>query len=238
MKTTVHKATERGKADHGWLKSYHSFSFANYYDPEKMSFGALRVLNDDEVAGGKGFGKHPHRDMEIISIPLEGALEHEDSMGHTQVIKEGDVQVMSAGTGVVHSEFNHSKDSPVKFLQIWILPDRHAVEPRYDQKHFEPELFSDQVVPVVSKDLPNTMHIHQNAVISRIDLTGGKSIEYAVSSEGNGVYVFVLSGNLQVGSHDLNERDAVGVQDTSAVKVTSEAGARVLLIDVPMKIGV
>lgn len=199
MKTVLHKANSRGHANHGWLDSHHSFSFANYYNPERMHFGVLRVLNDDVVAPGRGFGTHPHDNMEIISIPLEGDLEHKDSMNNTAVIRQGDIQVMSAGTGVFHSEYNKNNDSEVRFLQIWLFPNKRDVEPRYDQIKIEEK--RNKLTQVLSPD-PNDdgVWIHQNAWFHLGNYDAGTSETYRVKSPGNGVYVFVLEGDVSVSS--------------------------------------
>ncbi|MEL6866846.1 MAG: pirin family protein, partial [Bacteroidota bacterium] len=189
MKTVLHKANTRGHADHGWLNSHHSFSFANYHNPERMHFGVLRVLNDDIVSGGKGFGRHPHDNMEIISIPLEGDLEHKDSMGNVTVIKQGDVQVMSAGTGIYHSEYNKNRDRAVKFLQIWLFPNRKNVNPRYDQITLEQRDIKNQLYQILSPN-PNDegVWIHQNAWFHMGQLDAGTTANYTLKDKNNGVY--------------------------------------------------
>jgi redox-sensitive bicupin YhaK (pirin superfamily) len=236
MKTTLHKAATRGHANHGWLDSWHTFSFANYHDPSRMHFGALRVLNDDTVAPGMGFGKHPHDNMEIISIPLEGDLEHSDSMGNTTIIRQGDVQAMSAGTGVIHSEKNKNSDRPVKFLQIWVFPNQRNVAPRYDQQTFLDEdkvnRFLTVVSPVGSSD--GGIHIHQDAWFSLAKLEKGKTLSYEVKKEGNGVYTFLLRGDLTLNDIVLNERDGLGIEDEKTMTVTANEDAEILLMEVPM----
>jgi quercetin 2,3-dioxygenase len=235
MQTILHKASSRGHADHGWLNSYHSFSFAGFYDPSKIHFGALRVLNDDNVAAGMGFGKHPHDNMEIISIPLEGALEHGDNMGNTAVIRKGDVQIMSAGTGVVHSEKNHSPSDPVKFLQIWVFPNKKNVQPRYDQKAFTDEQMKNQWLTVVSP-IGNSegVNIHQDAWFSMGKLDAGTSLPYQVRTKGNGMYAFILEGDVSINDVDLNRRDGLGISDTDSVDVKAVSDAYVLLMEIPM----
>ena len=235
MQTILHKATSRGHADHGWLNSYHSFSFAGFYDPEKIHFGALRVLNDDYVAAGMGFGKHPHDNMEIISIPLEGSLEHSDNMGNTAVIRKGDVQVMSAGTGVAHSEKNHSAKDPVKFLQIWVFPNKKNVQPRYDQKSFTDEQMKNQWLTVVSP-IGNAegVNIHQDAWFSLGKLEAGTSLPYKVRTEGNGVYAFILEGDVKINDVDLYRRDGLGINETNSVDVAAVSDAFILLMEIPM----
>jgi quercetin 2,3-dioxygenase len=235
-KTIIHKANTRGHANHGWLNSYHTFSFADYHNPERMHFGALRVLNDDTVAPGMGFGGHPHDNMEIISIPLEGDLEHKDSMGNIQVIKHGDIQVMSAGTGIQHSEKNKSNTNPVKFLQIWIFPDKRNVTPRYgqvtlnvaDRKNKLQQIIS----PTESKD---GMWIHQQAWFSLGSFDKGKQVEYKVQGAGNGVYAFILEGDFTINGEKLNRRDGIGISDIDKLSIEANSdSAEVLLMEVPM----
>lgn len=236
MKTILHLADTRGHADHGWLESYHTFSFANYQDPERVHFGALRVLNDDKVDGGKGFGTHPHRDMEIISIPLEGDLEHKDSMGNVTVIQEGDVQVMSAGTGVMHSEYNKNQGQPVKFLQIWVFPNQKSVKPRYDQISVRDIELPNQFYQILSPNPEDQgVWIHQNAWFSLGKFDAGKQANYTVHSQKNGVYFFILEGEVELNAQKLNKRDGYGVWDTSEIEITSLSDSRVLLMEVPME---
>ncbi|MCR9142333.1 MAG: pirin family protein [bacterium] len=238
---TIHRADSRGAADFGWLKSRHTFSFANYFNPERVQFGALRVLNDDEVAGGQGFGTHPHRDMEIVSIPLAGGLEHKDSMGTGSVIRHGEVQVMSAGTGVLHSEYNASTTENVNFLQIWILPEKMGIEPRYEQKAFDLAANQDRLVTVVSpEDKAGALWINQQARFSLGQLSAGSTVEYETLREGNGVYAFVIDGSVDLikgGDVEatLNKRDAAGLQDSGQLKIHAREASQVLLIDVPMR---
>jgi hypothetical protein len=235
MNTVLHKAQSRGHANHGWLDSNHSFSFANYHNPERMHFGVLRVLNDDRVAPGKGFGTHPHDNMEIISIPLEGDLEHKDSMGNVAVIKEGDVQVMSAGTGIYHSEYNKNNDQEVKFLQIWLFPNKKNVEPRYDQisiKEIEKKNSFYQVLSPNQDD--QGVWIHQNAWFNIGNFDKGVSSEYALNDPTNGVYVFVLNGEVSIEGQKLEKRDGFGIWDTSKISLTADENSRVLLMEVPM----
>ncbi|PPK88017.1 hypothetical protein CLV84_0980 [Neolewinella xylanilytica] len=238
MKTIYHAAGSRGHANHGWLNTYHTFSFAGYRDPERMHFGVLRVLNDDEVAGGRGFGGHPHDNMEIVSIPLEGDLEHKDNMGNTTVIREGDIQVMSAGTGVVHSEKNKHADRPVKFLQIWVFPDRRDVAPRYDQVTIDPAGEADawQTVLTSRDDAePGTVWIHQDARFSIGKFAPGAETSYALRAADRGVYFFVLEGGAEVAGKQLGRRDGLGVTDTDALPVIAGSeGARILAMEVPL----
>jgi quercetin 2,3-dioxygenase len=235
MKTILHKANTRGHANHGWLNSYHTFSFAGYHDPSRMHFGTLRVLNDDTVAAGMGFGKHPHDNMEIISIALEGELEHGDSMGNASVIRKGDVQVMSAGTGVVHSEKNHSRDNEVKFLQIWVFPNERNVTPRYDQKNFSDEEKHNKLLTVVSPmNGTEGVHIHQDAWFSLGKLDKDVELNYDLHKDGNGVYVFVLEGELSVNDVVLERRDGLGISEESRLSIKANSDAEVLLMEMPV----
>ncbi|MDU1891625.1 MAG: pirin family protein [Dysgonomonas sp.] len=238
MKTTLYRASTRGHANHGWLDTYHTFSFANYYDPNRIHFGALRVVNDDIVTGGEGFGTHPHDNMEIVSIPLYGDLEHKDSMGHVSVIKAGEVQVMSAGSGVTHSEYNANEDKPVNFFQIWVFPDAENVEPRYDQTDFDFIHNKNKLVQIVGpkNDSSNTgLWIHQNAWFSIGTFDNSEKIDYKVKKKGNGVFAMVIEGEFTVGGQKLHRRDAVGLWETDNVEITADTeNARILLIDVPM----
>lgn len=235
--TVLHKATTRGDANHGWLHSRHTFSFANYYNPERMHFGVLRVLNDDIVSGGMGFGTHPHDNMEIISIPLEGDLEHKDSMGNTTVIKNGDVQVMSAGTGIRHSEYNKNKDVPVKFLQIWIFPNKRNVEPRYDQITLKKEDRKNKIQQILSPNQDDEgVWIHQNAWFHLADFDKGTASDYAIKGKGNGLYVFVLKGEVKINDQELSTRDGFGIWDTDSVSIKAESDTEFLLLEVPMAV--
>lgn len=234
MKKVSHKSDTRGHANHGWLESFHSFSFANYYNPNKMNFGLLRVLNDDSVAAGRGFGAHPHDNMEIISIPLEGDLEHQDNMGNKTVIKSNDVQIMSAGTGVVHSEYNHSREDAVKFLQIWVFPKERNIKPRYAQKTFEPADRENKLQVVVSPEHEEAVWINQDAYFSLGKFEAGKTVDYEIQKNGNGAYIFVLDGKIEVDGEEYDKRDAVGVWDTDKVNIKAAENANFLVIDVPM----
>ena len=233
--TVLHRAGSRGHANHGWLNSYHTFSFANYYNPDRMHFGALRVLNDDEVQAGMGFGKHPHDNMEIISIPLEGDLEHRDSMGNVATIRRGDIQVMSAGTGITHSEYNKNKDQKVKFLQIWIIPGKKNVTPRYGQVTLKEKDRHNRLQEVVSPgpDGDGTW-IYQNAWLHMGKFDKGASANYTLKMKENGVYVFVLEGNIKINGTELGTRDGFGTWNTSSVRLEASDEAEVLLIEVPM----
>jgi redox-sensitive bicupin YhaK (pirin superfamily) len=236
MKTVLHKANSRGHANHGWLDSHHSFSFANYYNPERMNFGVLRVLNDDVVAPGRGFGTHPHDNMEIISIPLEGDLEHKDSMGNVAVIKKGDVQAMSAGTGIFHSEYNKNSNQEVRFLQIWVFPNKKNVEPRYDQITLEENKMNNQLHQILSPNHNDEgVMVHQNAWFHMGNLDKGTKITYELKdAQKNGVYAFILDGDVSIDGQALNKRDGFGAWDTGKINITADNNARVLLMEVPM----
>lgn len=237
MNTIVHRSEKRGHANHGWLNAKHSFSFASWYDPNKIHFGALRVLNDDEVAAGMGFGKHPHDNMEIITLVQEGALEHKDSMGNGSVMKANDVQVMSAGSGVFHSEMNHHKTEPVKLFQIWVFPDKGQVTPRYDQKTFPPEGRKNQWQEVIKPDTQqegDAIYIHQQAWFNLADMDYDTELTYSLKKEGNGVYLFVIEGDIEVAGEKLNRRDAIGITNFNKIEIKAHSNARILLMDVPM----
>lgn len=237
MNSVLHKADSRGKADHGWLNSYHSFSFANYHNPNRMNFGVLRVLNDDKVAADRGFGKHPHDNMEIISIPLEGDLEHKDSIGTVSVIKEGDVQVMSAGTGIFHSEMNKNKDQEVKFLQIWVFPKTKNVEPRYDQVSIRDIETPNKFYQVLSPNKEDQgVWIHQDAWFHLGKFEQGAKDSYSIKKSGNGVYVFVLEGSVLINDQKLERRDGYGLWDLESFNLEASSDARVLLMEVPMQL--
>ena len=235
MKTVLHKANTRGDANHGWLHSKHTFSFAGYYNPERMNFGALRVLNDDSVDAGMGFGAHPHDNMEIISIPLEGDLEHQDSMGNKTVIKNGDVQVMSAGTGITHSEYNKNSDRKVKFLQIWVFPNKRNVQPRYDQITLNPDERHNKLQQILSPNPEDAgVWIHQNAWFHLGKLDKGFTDVYKINGKGNEVYAFIRSGDVSINDQKLNSRDGFGIWDTDQFTITAESDAEILLMEVPM----
>jgi redox-sensitive bicupin YhaK (pirin superfamily) len=238
MQTILHTADSRGDANHGWLHSKHSFSFASYYNPEKIHFGVLRVLNDDFVAAGMGFGLHPHDNMEIISIPLEGDLAHQDSMGNQTVIQHGDIQVMSAGTGVKHSEMNHNKDKPVKFLQIWVMPNKKNVTPRYDQITLDPKDRINTLQQVLSPNAEDAgVWIHQDAWfhIGKFDLDF--TTNYTVKKAGNGMYAFVLYGSFEIAGQTLAERDALGITDFDQFELKAlTKDAEILLMEIPMQL--
>jgi quercetin 2,3-dioxygenase len=235
--TIIHKAATRGFEDYGWLKTYHTFSFADYYDPARMNFGALRVLNDDFVEAGMGFGTHPHSNMEIVSIPLEGDLEHKDSMGYTSVIKRGDVQVMTAGTGIRHSEYNYNSDRPVKFLQIWIIPGKRGLKPRYDQITLNDTDRKNKLRQIVSPDTDDEgAWINQQAWFHMGEFDKGESFEYGLRKNGNGLYIFVLKGEVTVEGSSLSTRDGMGIRDTDTVSFIVHDDLEILLMEVPMEI--
>ncbi len=237
MKTILHRADTRGHADHGWLNAHHSFSFANYYNPDRMNFGALRVLNDDIVSGGMGFGMHPHDNMEIITIPLRGDLEHKDSMGNTGRIKNGEIQVMSAGTGIFHSEYNPNKDKETNLLQIWLFPGKRNVEPRYDQISIEDYRKKNELYQVVSPDADDQgTWIHQDAWFHLGDFDKGTMRDYTLKKEGNGIYLFVIEGAVNVNGQSLGKRDAYGVWDTDKITVEAGSETQFLLMEVPMTV--
>ena len=235
MKTIIHRADSRGHANHGWLDSHHSFSFANYYDPNKMGFGALRVLNDDRVAPSGGFGTHPHNNMEIISIPLSGDLEHKDSMGNITVIKEGDVQVLSAGTGIFHSEYNKNEDKDVRFLQIWVIPNKENVEPRYDQISIRDVEKENEFYQILSPNKDDDgVWIHQDAWFHLGQFDQGKSAQYTLKKPGNGLYAFVLEGQVDIEGNKLNKRDAIGIWDTNGISLDAWENSQLLLMEIPL----
>jgi len=235
MKTTLVKSASRGHADHGWLNSYHTFSFAEYHNPERVRFGMLRVVNDDLVSPGEGFGTHPHDNMEIVSIPLKGALAHKDSTGNEKVINTGDVQIMSAGSGLYHSEYNASKTEPVSFLQIWVFPKERDIEPRYEQKTFNPAQRQNKLQTVVSpaKD-DGALWINQDAWFSLADLEKDKTLTYSLNSKAGGVFIFLLEGNADIAGESLAKRDAIGVSSTDSIEITANENSEILVIEVPM----
>ena len=236
MKKAFHAAKTRGNANHGWLNANHSFSFANYHNPERMNFGALRVLNDDTIAAGMGFGTHPHENMEIITIPLEGDLEHKDSMGNIGVINEGEIQVMSAGTGVHHSEYNKNADQAVKVLQLWVFPKKQNVTPRYDQMSVRDLKKPNDFYQVLSPNSEDAgMWVHQDTWFHLGEFDVEKSLDYTLKKPGNGVYVFVIEGSFNVEGENLKKRDAIGIWDTETITFTAQSESKVLLVEVPMR---
>lgn len=235
MKSVLHRANTRGHASHGWLDTSHTFSFAHYYNPERIQFGALRVLNDDIVDGGMGFGRHPHDNMEIISIPLLGDLEHEDSMGNVAVIRQNDVQILSAGTGIHHSEYNKNKDRMVNFLQIWVFPKVKNITPRYDQISFNPEGRVNKWQQIVSPSKTDEgVWINQDAWFHLGNLKTGITGEYAIKQKGNGVYAFVIDGDITINGQSLNKRDGLGMWDVDMLSMVADSDAEILLMEVPM----
>ena len=234
--TIIHKANTRGHADHGWLNAYHSFSFASWYNPERVQFGALRVLNDDTIAAGMGFGTHSHDNMEIITIPLEGDLAHKDSMGNTETIKNGDIQVMSAGTGVKHSEFNPNADQRTKLLQIWVYPNQQNVEPRYQQITLNPEDRKNKLQQILSPNADDSgVWIHQDAWFYLGKFDKDFSAIYNLKKEGNGVYAFILSGTLTINGQELETRDGFGIWNTNSLEIKATSDAEFLLMEIPMQ---
>jgi redox-sensitive bicupin YhaK (pirin superfamily) len=237
MKNTVlHKANTRGHADHGWLNAYHSFSFASWYNPERVQFGMLRVLNDDTVAAGMGFGTHPHDNMEIITIPLEGDLAHKDSMGNAATIKTGDVQVMSAGTGIQHSEFNPNADQHTKLFQIWLFPKIRNVEPRYQQITLDISEQKNNFAQILSPNPEDAgVWIHQDAWFFLADFDKGYAKTYTINKEGNGLYVFVISGTITIDDQELETRDGLGIWNFNSLEIKAITGAKFLLMEIPME---
>ena len=234
MKTILHKADTRGHQNYGWLDTRHTFCFARYYNPERVNFGALRVLNDDIVQAGEGFGRHPHDNMEIISIPLEGKLLHRDSMKNEQFLNTGEVQVMSAGTGIFHEEYNGSKDEAVNFLQIWIVPNENNINPTYSQRKFNSEEALNKWQTLVSPENDETLSIHQNSIISRVFLLEGKSITYHINEIKNACYLFVIEGEIKVNSIVLGRRDGLGISETKKFILQALNDAYILNIEIPL----
>jgi redox-sensitive bicupin YhaK (pirin superfamily) len=236
MKAILHKANSRGHADHGWLNAYHSFSFASWYNPERIQFGMLRVLNDDTVAAGMGFGTHPHDNMEIITIPLEGDLAHKDSMGNASTIKSGDIQVMSAGTGIQHSEFNPNHDQHTKLFQIWLFPKYHNVTPRYQQITLDKTEQKNNFAQILSPNPEDSgVWIHQDAWFHLADFDKDFSKTYEIKKEGNGMYVFVISGTITVNGQELETRDGFGIWNFKNLEFTATTDAKFLLMEIPME---
>ena len=235
MNKIFHSSQTRGEANHGWLQARHSFSFANYFNPERIQFGALRVLNDDIVAPGKGFGTHPHDNMEIITIPLEGALEHKDSMDNIGVIEADEIQVMSAGTGVYHSEYNKNSDRSVNLLQLWVFPNQKNVTPRYDQKSIKEFKKTNTLYPIITPNSEGaTLWIHQDAWFHLGDFNQETTVSYTLNKEGNGVYVFIIEGAAEIEGQRLQKRDALGVWETNSISIIAKENTRILIIEVPM----
>ena len=238
MKTVLHKANTRGHNSFGWLNSFHSFSFGHYYNPERMHFGALRVLNDDTVAPGMGFGKHPHDNMEIVSIPLSGDLHHNDSTGRNEIIRQHDVQIMSAGSGIAHSEMNANKDQQVKFLQIWVMSKELNITPRYEQKSFKPADRNNQILTDGAPDNQDAVWINQDSWFSLANFDAGKTADYTLKNSAHGVYVFVIGGDATINGVELNERDGLGITETDQLNIVANTHTEILLIEVPMNVNV
>jgi redox-sensitive bicupin YhaK (pirin superfamily) len=233
MNTLLHKKETRGHFDYGWLNTYHTFSFARYYDPQRVNFGALRVLNDDIIKPGEGFGRHPHDNMEIITIPITGSVLHRDSMGHEEVIKAGEIQVMSAGTGIFHEEYNASESEDTSLLQIWIFPKEKNIKPVYNQTSFEKEPAKNSWQKLVTQNDPETLHIHQDAVISRTFLDAGKELTYNLQDTSFGSYLFVIDGEVEVNGQGLGKRDGLGVSGTESFTVKALKDSYVLNLEIP-----
>lgn len=235
MKKIIHKANDRGIQDHGWLKAAHSFSFAQYHDPSKMHFGFLRVLNDDIVAPGMGFGTHGHDNMEIVTIPLKGSLSHKDSLGSIGNISAGEVQMMSAGSGIEHSEFNGSSTEEVNLLQIWVFPKERNIQPRYDQQKYDLKTNNNSFVTLASSDKdPGIMWINQDAAFNLGTFDKGTTTSYTLKHPGNGAYIFLIDGEIGVDGSILDSRDAVGVYDTDRIDISVRENSQILVIEVPM----
>ena len=237
MNIMIHKSKSRGHANHGWLDTYHTFSFGMYHEPSRIHFGMLRVLNDDFVIGGAGFGKHNHDNMEIISIPLQGSLAHSDSTGNEGVISTGDVQIMSAGSGIQHAEYNASETELVNFLQLWIIPKENNIQPRYDQLSFTKEQLRNQLRPIVSAtEKEGTLWINQDAELYLGEFDASIEISHDIKSANHGIYIFVIEGSLTIGDITLNKRDGIGIYDTDSVLATVHKHSKLLLIEVPIKL--
>ena len=235
MKSVFHPSDSRGYANHGWLEARHSFSFASWYQPDRLHFGALRVLNDDIIQGGMGFGTHPHDNMEIVTIPLKGDLEHKDSMGNSAVIREGDIQVMSAGTGVQHSEYNNSPDKEINLFQLWLFPNKQNVKPRYDQLPIRSLHQKNKFFQILSPSANDQgVWIHQDAWMHILDADQDQSFDYVLQSPENGVYLIVIEGEVEVDNQTLSRRDAIGIWETDKLTIKTKTDAELLLVQVPM----
>ncbi|MEC9282745.1 MAG: pirin family protein [Bdellovibrionota bacterium] len=234
MQKVLHKSDTRGSANHGWLQSKHTFSFANYFNPSRMGFGVLRVINDDIVSPAKGFGTHPHRDMEIISVPLKGSLYHKDTIGNEFVIRKGEIQVMSAGSGISHSEFNHSKSEEVNFLQIWVEPKLKGIDPSYSQKDFPEEDRKNQFQLIVSPQGEGAVKIHQDAYFSLANFEDSFSAVYKKNLKSNGVYIFVISGQLEVDGQNIDTRDGFGIREQDDIEIKALNSSEFLVMEVPL----
>jgi len=237
MNTLIHKSNTRGHADHGWLQTHYTFSFAGYYDPARVHFGTLRVLNDDVIAPGQGFGTHPHENMEIITIPLSGMVAHKDSMGNEGQIREGEVQVMSAGTGITHSEFNGSNDSELKLLQIWIFPREKGLQPRYGQLSVDDLRIKDQLFEVISPSKNGSgLWLNSDSWFFMGEFENDRQITYDLKKSGNGVYLFVIEGSIFTGDHNLESRDGIGISGIDQISIEIRGGTRLLIMEIPMSI--
>jgi redox-sensitive bicupin YhaK (pirin superfamily) len=233
MKTLLHKSETRGHFDYGWLDTHHTFSFARYYDPQRENFGALRVLNDDIIKPAEGFGRHPHYNMEIITVPITGSVLHRDSMGHEEVIKAGEIQVMSAGTGIFHEEYNASNSEDTSLLQIWIFPKEKNIKPVYNQTLFEKSPAENAWQKLVTHNDPETLHIHQDAIVSRTFLDAGKELDYSLMDSSFGSYLFVIDGEIEIAGQTLNKRDGLGVSDTKSFSVKAKQDSYILNLEIP-----
>ena len=234
-KNIIHRANTRGHFDYGWLKTYHTFSFSSYHDSERVNFGMLRVLNDDTIEGGQGFGTHPHNDMEIVTIPLEGAVAHKDSAGGEGVIYPDEIQVMSAGTGILHSEFNHLNDGTTKLLQLWIFPNKKGHTPRYDQKFFDSEERKNKFQFIVTPEKRDgNLWLNQDAYLSLVDLEKTRSLDYKIHTKENGVYFFLIEGKVSVDNETLSSRDGIGIWEADEFSISAYESSKALLIEVPM----
>ena len=234
MNITIHRASSRGHANHGWLDTYHTFSFANYFNPERMQFGALRVLNDDKILPEEGFGTHPHKNMEVVSIPLKGRLRHGDSLNNSHTITRGEIQVMSAGTGIQHSEFNDSLTEPLEFLQIWVFPRIENTKPEYNNFDIRPLLKPNELSLIISPNGKTPASIKQDAWFSMGDFDTERTIEYCMHQEGNGAYLFVIEGEISVADEHLAKRDGIGIWDTKSFSIRATKGTKLLVMEVPM----
>jgi quercetin 2,3-dioxygenase len=236
MKKIIHLADSRGFVDMGWLKTHHTFSFASYYNPERVRFGLLRVLNDDWIDPGKGFDTHPHDNMEIITIPLSGSIRHKDTLGNEYVIQSGEIQRMSAGSGIAHSEYNASNSKKLNLLQIWVFPKIRDIPPRYGQKTFDPKERKNKFQLIISPDeRDGSVGVNQDAFFSLSELTQGKSLNYQVNIKGNGLYIFVISGAINILDESLNVRDGMGISEVSEILITAEKDSEILLMEIPLK---
>lgn len=235
MDVTLYRAEDRGTADYGWLKARQSFSFGSWYDPSRINFGAIRVLNDDIIAPGAGFPTHPHDNMEIITIPLSGVLEHKDSMGNVAQIKTGEVQVMSAGTGITHSEYNASQTEELKLFQIWLFPNKRDVHPRYDELKLNVADRNNKFQQILSPSKDDDgVWIHQDAWMHMIDMDAATEQFYTLKKKGNGIYAMIISGSIHIEGEDLISRDAIGIKDTNSILIKAKEQTQLLLIEVPL----